>query len=87
MAHLLALPLRSPLAPSQVMKGYNNLPKKTSEDIDDAGYFHTGDIGKMEAGFVYILDRMKASAVLCCDCDFAVLCCAVLCCDCDCAVL
>ena len=46
------------------MKGYNNLPKKTSEDIDDAGYFHTGDIGKMEAGFVYILDRMKASAVL-----------------------
>jgi acyl-CoA synthetase (AMP-forming)/AMP-acid ligase II len=44
---------------AMVMKGYNNLPKKTAEAIDENGYFHTGDIGKMEAGFVYILDRMK----------------------------
>jgi len=42
-----------------IMKGYNNLPKKTDEALDDKGYFHTGDIGKMEGGFVYILDRMK----------------------------
>jgi long-subunit acyl-CoA synthetase (AMP-forming) len=27
--------------------------------IDAEGYFRSGDIGKMEGGFVYILDRMK----------------------------
>jgi acyl-CoA synthetase (AMP-forming)/AMP-acid ligase II len=42
-----------------IMKGYNNLPEKTAEAIDKDGYFHTGDIGKMEGGFVYILDRLK----------------------------
>ena len=44
---------------AMVMKGYNNLPEKTDEAIDSRGYFHSGDIGKMEGGFVYILDRMK----------------------------
>lgn len=39
--------------------GYNNLPEKTAEAIDENGYFHSGDIGKMEGGFVYILDRLK----------------------------
>lgn len=43
-----------------VMKCYNNLPEKTAETIDTNGYFHTGDIGRIDsAGFVYILDRMK----------------------------
>jgi len=42
-----------------VMKGYNNLPEKTDEAIDELGYFHSGDIGKYEGGFLYILDRMK----------------------------
>jgi len=32
-----------------IMKGYNNLPKKTAEAIDADGFFHSGDIGKMEA--------------------------------------
>jgi long-chain acyl-CoA synthetase len=44
---------------AMIMKGYNNLPQKTEEAIDENGYFHSGDIGKMEGGFVYILDRMK----------------------------
>jgi len=44
---------------AMVMKGYNGLPEKTAEAIDANGYFHSGDIGKMEGGFVYILDRMK----------------------------
>jgi len=44
---------------AMVMKGYNRLPEKTAEAIDANGFFHTGDIGKLEGGFVYILDRMK----------------------------
>merc|ERR1712039_438696 len=27
--------------------------------IDSEGYFHTGDVAKIEGGFVYILDRLK----------------------------
>lgn len=42
-----------------VMKCYNNKPEATAKAIDKEGFFHTGDIGKMEGGFVYILDRMK----------------------------
>ena len=41
------------------MKEYKNKPKKTADAIDSEGFFHTGDIGKMEGGFLYILDRMK----------------------------
>lgn len=44
---------------AMVMKGYHNKPEKTAKALDSKGYFHTGDIGKMEGGFVYILDRMK----------------------------
>jgi long-chain acyl-CoA synthetase len=45
---------------AMVMKGYNNLPDKTAECIDASGFFHSGDIGKVDgSGFVYILDRMK----------------------------
>ena len=42
-----------------VMKGYHNKPEATRKAIDKQGYFHTGDIGKLEGGFLYILDRMK----------------------------
>jgi len=27
--------------------------------IDSEGFFHTGDIAKMEGGFIFILDRLK----------------------------
>lgn len=44
---------------AMVMKCYQNKPEATEKAIDKNGFFHTGDIGKMEGGFVYILDRMK----------------------------
>lgn len=42
-----------------LMKCYNNKAEATQEAIDSEGFFHTGDIGKFEGGFLYILDRMK----------------------------
>ena len=43
-----------------IMKCYNNQPEKTAEAIDENGFFHSGDIGKIDSsGFLYILDRMK----------------------------
>merc|ERR1712217_154000 len=41
------------------MKCYNNRPEDTKKAIDSEGYFHTGDVAKIEGGFVYILDRLK----------------------------
>jgi len=42
-----------------VMKGYLNQPEATKESLRN-GWFHTGDIGKMdEEGYFYILDRKK----------------------------
>jgi len=41
------------------LKGYHNKPEETAKAIDADGYFHSGDVGEMQGGFLYIKDRLK----------------------------
>lgn len=44
----------------QVMQGYLNNPKDTSECLDEQGWLHTGDIARIDSdGHMYIVDRLK----------------------------
>merc|ERR1712204_126575 len=42
------------------MTRYHNKPEATKEVMDSEGFFHSGDVGKMNSGgYVFILDRLK----------------------------
>ena len=42
------------------MKRYYNLPEETAQCIDENGWLHSGDLGKMDAdGYYYITGRLK----------------------------
>jgi acyl-CoA synthetase (AMP-forming)/AMP-acid ligase II len=44
----------------QVMKGYLNNPQSTANAIDADGWFHTGDVARLdEDGSLWIVDRIK----------------------------
>jgi len=44
----------------QIMKGYLNRPEDTASSIDREGWYHTGDVGYVDAdGWFFIVDRTK----------------------------
>jgi len=48
-----------------IMKGYLNLPDETAAVFDDAGYFKTGDMGRLdEKGFLSITGRIKEMLII-----------------------
>ena len=47
-----------------VMKGYYNNEAATRETIDEDGWLHTGDLGKMEGNHLMIIGRKKEMIVL-----------------------
>ena len=48
-----------------VMRGYYRMPERTAAAIDADGWFHTGDIGRIdEDGFVWITGRASRTIIL-----------------------
>ena len=47
-----------------VFMGYLNNEEKTKEAIDDEGWLHSGDIGRIdEDGFLYVTGRIKGNTI------------------------
>ena len=42
-----------------VMRGYRLDPERTAAALEADGWFHTGDVGTIEAGTVVVIDRLK----------------------------